>query len=317
MSREISINEDEEGGPGLGLPRSATLPPGLKGLGEKLSWPGSLPRGLGLDSSFSVKLTKSKKLDGTPSKAELDETKVEIVKKEKPDEEEEEETMKDYIEAMLVMVLEDALAKVGDKKMKKSSTLPAGFRGLTKSHSFGKRIRQSIRVLVPSRKTTMDDVTEEKAETDEKADDTAAADADIPNPPEVDESCVSAAEAESSLNTTKNRTLPLSLKNFDLQSKKKQIQTSLKKLVNRTKKPKKETLALVNSIVDDILKEVEGEQEHEIVDDKEVETEKEEKGSDDEKSNEEAAKEEVSLPDEKADNESEEIVTGVLDKSND
>ena len=135
----------------------------------------------------------------------------------------------------------------------------------------------------------MDDVTE----TDEKADDTAAADADIPNPPEVDESCVSAAEAESSLNTTKNRTLPLSLKNFDLQSKKKQIQTSLKKLVNRTKKPKKETLALVNSIVDDILKEVEGEQEHEIVDDKEVETEKEEKGSDDEKSNEEAAKEEV------------------------
>ena len=313
MSREISISEDEEGGPGLGLPRSATLPPGLKGLGEKLSWPGSLPRGLGLDSSFSVKLTKSKKLDGTPSKAELDETKVEIVKKEKPDEEEEEEeTMKDYIEAMLVMVLEDALAKVGDKKMKKSSTLPAGFRGLTKSHSFGRRIRQSIRVLVPSRKTTMDDVTE----TDEKADDTAAADPVIPNPPEVDESCVSAAEAESSLNTTKNRTLPLSLKNFDLQSKKKQIQTSLKKLVNRTKKPKKETLALVNSIVDDILKEVEGEQEHEI-DDKEVETEKEEKGSDDEKSNEEAAKEEVSLPDEKADNESEEIVTGVLDKSND
>ena len=163
----------------------------------------------------------------------------------------------------------------------------------------------------------MDDVTEEQAETDEKADNTAAADAVIPNPPEVDESCVSAAEAESSLNTTKNRTLPLSLKNFDLQSKKKQIQTSLKKLVNRTKKPKKETLALVNSIVDDILKEVEGEQEHEIVDDKEVETEKEEKGSDDEKSNEEAAKEEVSLPDEKADNESEEIVTGVLDKSND
>ena len=163
----------------------------------------------------------------------------------------------------------------------------------------------------------MDDVTEEKAETDEKADDTVAADAVIPNPPEVDESCVSAAEAEISLNTTKNRTLPLSLKNFDLQSKKKQIQTSLKKLVNRTKKPKKETLALVNSIVDDILKEVEGEQEHEIVDDKEVETEKEEKGSDDEKSNEEAAKEEVSLPDEKADNESEEIVTGVLDKSND
>merc|ERR1719418_326934 len=182
----------------------------------------------------------------------------------------------------------------------KSSTLPAGFRGLTKSHSFGKRIRQSIRVLVPSRKT-MDDVTEEKAETetDEKADDTAATDVDVPNPPEVDESCVSAAEAESTLNTTKNRTLPLSLKNFDLQSKKKQIQTSLKKLVNRTKKPKKETLALVNSIVDDILKEVEGEQEHEIVD------EKEDEGSDDEESNEEAAKEEVSLPDEKADNETE------------
>ena len=79
VSREISINE-EEGGPNM--PRSATLPAGLKGLGEKFNF-GTLPRGLGLDSSFTVKLTKSKKLDDTVNKEDLDETKVEIVKKEK------------------------------------------------------------------------------------------------------------------------------------------------------------------------------------------------------------------------------------------
>merc|ERR1712029_504810 len=126
---------------------------GLKGIGEKLTWSGTLPRGLGLDSSFSVKLTKSKKLNDTPSKTDLDETKVEIIKNsDDNDDDDDEETMKDFIEALLIQLMEDALAKVGDSKMKKSLTLPAGFRGLSHSQGFGKRIRQSIRKLVPAKK---------------------------------------------------------------------------------------------------------------------------------------------------------------------
>ena len=114
VSREMSINEEETGGGGL--PRSATLPSGFKGLG---SWSGTLGRGLGLDTSFTVKLTKSKKLDG--DKSELDETKVEIVEKEKEakeDDSKEEETMKEFIEAMLITLMEDALKDIGEGRMK-------------------------------------------------------------------------------------------------------------------------------------------------------------------------------------------------------
>ena len=140
-SREVSIAEGGETKPSL--PRSSTLPAGLQGLGGKL-W----PRGLGLDSSFSVKLTKSKKLDGSPSKKDLDETKVEIVATEKEEAKEEEkaenegreetekteeqgeveeETLADFIEDLLGKVVEDTIEK--SRKMKKSSTLPATFRG--------------------------------------------------------------------------------------------------------------------------------------------------------------------------------------------
>ena len=142
-SREVSIGEGETKD---SLPRSSTLPAGLKGLGGKFNFSGTFPRGLGLDSSFSVKLTKSKKLDGSPSKKDLDETKVEIVVKDKEEEEEkaenegeeetektekqeevEEETLADFIETLLSKVVEDTIEK--SRKMKKSNTLPATFRG--------------------------------------------------------------------------------------------------------------------------------------------------------------------------------------------
>ena len=141
-SREVSIGEGETK---ESLPRSSTLPAGLKGLGGKFNFSGPFPRGLGLDSSFSVKLTKSKKLDGSPSKKDLDETKVEIVVKDKEEEEKaenegeeetektekqeevEEETLADFIESLLSKVVEDTIDK--SRKMKKSSTLPATFRG--------------------------------------------------------------------------------------------------------------------------------------------------------------------------------------------
>ena len=145
-SREVSIAEGGETTKDSRLPRSSTLPAGLKGLGGKLSFSGShWPRGLGLDSSLSVRLTKSKKLDGSPSKKDLDETKVEIVATDKEDEKEEgkaenevleeteakeeveEETMADFIESLLSKVVEDTIEK--SRKMKKSSTLPATFRG--------------------------------------------------------------------------------------------------------------------------------------------------------------------------------------------
>ena len=52
----------------------------------------------------------------------------------------------------------------------------------------------------------------------------------------------------------------MSFKGFDLSAKKRQIQSNIKKLASRTKKPKKETLEVINSILDDILREVEGEE---------------------------------------------------------
>ena len=326
VSREISINEEEGGN---NIPRSATLPVGLKGLGEKFNWSGTLPRGLGLDTSFTVKLTKSKKLDDESSKTDLDETKVEIVKrceeegKEEKEEKDEEETMKDFIEAMLITVMEDALANIGNSKMKKSSTLPAGFRGLSKSHSFGKRIRQSIRKLVPAKKIVEENSEEANEEDKEPVE-------DLTKLSEKDETILDNTEtnneAENTLNNTKNRTLPISVKSFDLQSKKKQIQISLKKLVQRKKKPSKASLELVNSIIDEIIKDVEGEeqlQEEQEKDKVEEAQEKVEEIQEKVENTEEEtlaetpeaeAKEEESAESNEAETEAS---TGVLDKSND
>ena len=314
MSREISINEDEGG---HSIPRSATLPAGLKGLGEKFNF-GTLPRGLGLDSSFSVKLTKSKKLDDTINKDDLDESKVEIVKRAEPKEDEiekkvePEETIQEFMENLLIKLMDDALANIPNNKMKKSFTLPAGFRGLTKSHSFGKRIRQSIRVLVPAKKT-VETVTEEKtkeAVTEEETVESVAEEKteeereDKKIPELVNENPRSESSesvgAEGTLDTTKNNTtLPISFKGFDLSAKSKQI---FSKLINRTKKPKKEALEVINSILDDIFREVEGE-----------ELDMEEKKGEVEEKKEELNKE----LEEKVTDEEKQAETGVLDKSND
>jgi len=312
VSREISINEDE--GTGGGITRSATLPAGLKGLG---SWSGTLGRGLGLDTSFTVKLTKSKKLDGE----KLDETRVEIVEKEKVAEkdekveekeevvEEKEETMKDFIEVMLIKLMEDALKNVGESKMKKSSTLPHGFKGLAKIHrsgSFGKRIRQSIRKLVPAKKINEEENTEEESKPAEE-------NVEMQDIVEKDETVAEKADEESDeVNDTvssKNNSFINAFKNIDLDSRKKKIQISLKKLVTRSKKPKKESLQLINSIIDDIIKEIEGETEEEEINDEETVEEK--KDDDEEEKPKEAPVEETS------ESKEEETPTGVLDKSND
>jgi len=304
VSREISINEEEGG---HSIPRSATLPAGLKGLGEKFNF-GTLPRGLGLDSSFTVKLTKSKKLDDTVHKDDLDETKVEIVMRVEPKEDEKkEETIQEFVENMLIKLTDDALANIPDDKLKKSFTLPAGFRGLTKSHSFGKRIRQSIRVLMPARKNveavidkkTEEVVAEENIEevvAEEKTEEEKE-DEETPQSPEPVNETTDSVEAESTMDTKK-----ISFKGFDLPAKTRQI---FKKLVTRTKKPKKESLEVINSILDDIFREVDGE-ELELKEKKEdlLENEKEE--------------EETELEEKVRDVEKqEETPTGVLDKSND
>merc|ERR1712029_973153 len=236
-----------------------------KGIGEKLTWSGTLPRGLGLDSSFSVKLTKSKKLDNTPSKTDLDETKVEIIKNNSEDntnDDDDDETMKDFIEALLIQLMEDALLKVGDSKMKKSLTLPAGFLGLSQSQGFGKRIRQSIRKLVPAKKVIEEQ--EEASGGGEVQEETIADSTHLSE--EATENVENNEEAEVTVSSIKNKSLPFS-------SVKKQIQISVRKLISKKKKPKKESIMLVNSIIDDIIREVEGEEEEEIESKKEKDAE--------------------------------------------
>ena len=110
--------------------------------------------------------------------------------------------------------------------------------------------------------------------------------------------------AESTLDTTKNNTsLPLSFKVYDLSEKTRQI---FNKLVSRTKKPKKEALEVINSILNDIIREVEG-VELEIEEKKEKILEKEEKEEEKTESDEKVTDKEKQ----------EEILTRVLDKSND
>ena len=225
MSREITEEEA-----GLSVPRSATLP---------AKW--TLPRGLGLDSSLSVKLTKSKKLDDPLTKGELDETKVEIVKNEQTEEEVPEETTQEFVEKLLITLLEDALANFSNTEM--SRTLPSEFRDLKKSRIFGKRFRQSFRALVPSKKTVK--AVEKTEEEEEK---------------EVQEAL--SLVSETSLSTTKNSILPLgfSSKRLDMTAKKKYVQSKIENLFSRGKKPKKETLQLINSILDDIIRDAVGEE---------------------------------------------------------
>ena len=72
-----------------------------------------------------------------------------------------------------------------------------------------------------------------------------------------DETVVEETHDESKLNTTK-RSLQIPFKKIDFEAKKKQFQVTLKKMMPKNRKPKKESLELINSIIDDIIKEVEG-----------------------------------------------------------
>ena len=74
-----------------------------------------------------------------------------------------------------------------------------------------------------------------------------------------DETVVEETHDESKLNTTK-RSLQIPFKKIDFEAKKKQFQVTLKKMMPKNRKPKKESLELINSIIDDIIKEVEGEE---------------------------------------------------------
>merc|ERR1712110_1018950 len=118
--REVSINEEEEleGR----MPRSATLPMGFKGIGDKKNWSATLPRGLQLDTSFD-KLRKPKQ----DTKSLEDKQKDEILKENQ--------------------LVEDSMM---EKRLTKSGTLPVSFKGfgIQRNHAFGKRIRQSIRKMV-------------------------------------------------------------------------------------------------------------------------------------------------------------------------
>lgn len=261
-SREMSVNDNDLQ---TSIPRSSTLPAGLK----------SLLSG-GQDSqSFSVKLTKSKKLDGSPSKKDHDETNVEIVANEQEEGNEkqeiqdvEEETLISFMESLLSKVIEDTIESSFKNKMKKSSTLPSSFRGilssiytardlqvsffvglgkLNRSHSFGKRIRQSFRKLVAA-KRPIEEKTEDAIDEKECGED-GEIKVEMPDETvDVD---------ESKLNTTR-KSLQIPFKKMDFEAKKKQLQATLRKMVPKNKKAKKESIELINSIIEDIIKEVEG-----------------------------------------------------------
>ena len=137
VSREMSVTEGDLQN---SIPRSSTLPAGLRGL---------LSGGGGAEShGFSVKLTKSKKLEGSPSKKGLDDTKVEIVASEQEEDDEkeeitdEEETLISFVESLLSKVIEDTIESAIKNKMKKSSTLPATFRGISKN------IQPELRIFI-------------------------------------------------------------------------------------------------------------------------------------------------------------------------
>ena len=72
-----------------------------------------------------------------------------------------------------------------------------------------------------------------------------------------DETVVEETHDESKLNTTK-RSLQIPFKKIDFEAKKKQFQVTLKKMMPKNRKPKKESIELINSIIDDLIKEVEG-----------------------------------------------------------
>ena len=95
-------------------------------------------------------------------------------------------------------------------------------------------------------------------EGNEETRDEKKSEADVEDNIEIpDETPAEETHDESKLNTTK-RSLQIPFKKIDFEAKKKQFQVTLKKMMPKNRKPKKESLELINSIIDDIIKEVEG-----------------------------------------------------------
>ena len=61
--------------------------------------------------------------------------------------------------------------------------------------------------------------------------------------------------------TEEKKSVLVPLKKIDFQAKKKQLQASLRALVERKRKPKKESLELINTIIEEIINQVEVEEE--------------------------------------------------------
>jgi len=129
VSREVSISDEKSGT-----------------MSNSFSWSGTFPRGVSLEGNLSTKLTKFKKFEVTPKKKSSESQNTTVDEEDKVDD----TTDKEFIESLLLNVLENALESVGKRGMTKSSTMPANMKGLgvSRTQSFGKRIRKSIRKLV-------------------------------------------------------------------------------------------------------------------------------------------------------------------------
>jgi len=129
VSREVSISDEKSGT-----------------MSNSFSWSGTFPRGVSLEGNLSTKLTKFKKFEVTPKKKSSESQNTTVDEEDKVDD----TSDKEFIESLLLNVLENALDSVGKRGMTKSSTLPANMKGLgvSRTQSFGKRIRKSIRKLV-------------------------------------------------------------------------------------------------------------------------------------------------------------------------
>jgi len=274
VSREVAITEEKSGT-----------------MSNSFSWSGTFPRGMSLEGNLSTKLTKFKKFEVTPKK-KSPENKDTVLEEE---EDGHETSDKEFIESLLINVLEDALDGVTAKKgMTKSSTLPANMKGLgvTRTQSFGKRIRKSIRKLVvktPKKNKKEDchgssediveallvevlgDVTgcqDESIEELEQAELTETVIEIEENILEEDELLEEAIDGISELNTSKNTskssTLPANFKGLGSnvgQSFGKRIRKSIRKFVTPKKNKivgKKESIELVDTIIGDILDNVVG-----------------------------------------------------------
>lgn len=129
VSREVSISDEKSGT-----------------MSNSFSWSGTFPKGVSLEGNLSTKLTKFKKFEVTPKKKSSESQNTTVDEEDKVDD----TTDKEFIESLLLNVLENALESVGKRGMTKSSTMPANMKGLgvSRTQSFGKRIRKSIRKLV-------------------------------------------------------------------------------------------------------------------------------------------------------------------------